>query len=304
MSTNAATGSDATRPGPIAKKLIAKMKKKAHSKVINLEEVLVSRSHAEELHKTVAGQEELSALHPAHAVYVSTQHKLSVMSEQLTGLNEMARFTKLISGAEDEYLPSGPPMSPLTTSYFTCWALFDASVGLAEETLGTTAIAVGGAFGMDEDLLRWMALMQKSRMGVYVHEGTDGEAVVLRELVTETVCSAISPSGYPGQRGELWYVRVLPPPTAGQEHVVFTTPYVLLDPGRSEWQAYFRRTLADAPSNEKTDHYAQHMKFGPARNYWSEFVFEAYVDHRPDVIFLAGLPDVEESRPHSRLNSR
>jgi hypothetical protein len=47
-----------------------------------------------------------------------------------------------------------------------------------------------------------------------------------------------------------------------------------------------------------------HMKFGPARDYWSEFVFEAYVNHRSDVIFLAGLPDVAESRPHSRVNSQ
>jgi len=42
--------------------------------------------------------------------------------EQLTVLDEMARFVKIISKAEDEYMPSGPPMSPLTTSFFTCWA--------------------------------------------------------------------------------------------------------------------------------------------------------------------------------------
>ena len=46
------------------------------------------------------------------------------------------------------------------------------------------------------------------------------------------------------------------------------------------------------------------MKFGPTRSYWCEFVFEAYVGHRSDVIFLQGLPDVAESRPHSQVNSR
>ncbi len=44
------------------------------------------------------------------------------------------------------------------------------------------------------------------------------------------------------------------------------------------------------------------MKFGPTRNFWNEFVFEAYVNHRTDVIYLKGLPDVPESRPHSRVN--
>jgi hypothetical protein len=40
---------------------------------------------------------------------------------------------------------------------------------------------------------------------------------------------------------------------------------------------------------------------GPARDYWTEFVFEAYVNHRTEGIFFAGLLDVPESRPHSRL---
>ena len=49
--------------------------------------------------------------------------------------------------------------------------------------------------------------------------------------------------------------------------------------------------------------YEHHMKFGLARDYWTEFVFEAYVNHRSDVNFLKGLPDVPESRPHSSVNS-
>ena len=40
------------------------------------------------------------------------------------------------------------------------------------------------------------------------------------------------------------------------------------------------------------------------RDYWTEFVFQAYVNHRTEVIFLAGLPDVAKSRPHSRVNSQ
>ena len=40
------------------------------------------------------------------------------------------------------------------------------------------------------------------------------------------------------------------------------------------------------------------------RHPWSELVFEAYVNNRSDVIFLAGLPDVAESRPHSRINNQ
>jgi len=74
-----------------------------------------------------------------------------------------------------------------------------------------------------------------------------------RELVTGAVFRAIDPSGYRGRRGELWHVRVLPPPIPGTaEHVVFTTPYLLLEPGELDWQAYFRRTLPDRTASWKT----------------------------------------------------
>jgi hypothetical protein len=117
--------------------------------------------------------------------------------------------------------------------------------------------------------------------------------------VTGAVCRAIDPTGYRGTRGELWYVRVLPPPWPGGEHVVFTTPYILLQPAEREWQAYFRRAVPEGNTQ-----YERHMKYGPARDYWTEFVFEAYVNHRSEAIFLTGLPDVAESRPHSRVHGR
>lgn len=36
--------------------------------------------------------------------------------------------------------------------------------------------------------------------------------------------------------------------------------------------------------------------------YWNDFVFEAYVNHRTEVIYLAGLPVVSESRSHSEVH--
>ena len=84
---------------------------------------------------------------------------------------------------------------------------------------------------------------------------------------------------------------------------MFTTPYLLLQPGLREWEAYFRRVLPDAPRVARIAAHELHMKHGPTPRYWTEFVFEGYVNHREDVIFLAGLPDVAGSRPHSRINS-
>jgi hypothetical protein len=193
-------------------------------------------------------------------------------------------------------------MSPLTTSYFSCWAFFDACVGPANETIGTTILDVGAAFGMHADLLRLMCLMQDSRMGFYIHRGREGDVSVVEDLVTGAVYRAIVPSGYQGHKNENWYIRLLPPPfPGGQEHVVFTTPYVVVHPDFNEWLAYFRRTL---PATGSFADYERHMKYGPTREYWNDYVFEAYVNHQADAIYLAGVPDVPESRPHSEISER
>ncbi|MCG5516882.1 MULTISPECIES: hypothetical protein [unclassified Ectothiorhodospira] len=298
------TSTKASTRRPMADKVIKKMRSHVGAKVVDLSAVMEGKKNAQALQKTVASAEDLADLHPAHAIYVYAQNQASVMAEQLTMLPEMDRLTRLIGKAEEDYMPGGPPMSPLTTSFFTCWAFFDAGVGLGRETLGTIVMAVGKTFGMHEELVRVIGLMQDSRMAVYAHEGFSDGAIVLRELVTNRICKTICPSGYGGRAGELWYARVLPPPHDGMDvHVVFTTPYVLIDPPESEWLAYFDRTLPLETPEKRIAAYERHMKWGPARDYWTEFVFEAYVNHRQDMIFLTGLPDVPESRPHSQVNT-
>jgi hypothetical protein len=289
---------------PIAQKLIKEFRKFKERKVFDFKQIDRGRKTAEDLQKTVASTNELAEMHPAHALYVYAQNQMSVLSEQVTQLRGMSRFVDLVGTAEDEYLPSGPPMSPLTTSYFTCWAMFDACIGLRRETIGSCTVALASEIGLNPDLLRLIKAMQESRMGIYFLQGFEEDCAVLREMVTGIECRAIVPSGYRGGEGELWFVRVLPPPLPGRSpHVVFTTPYLILKPGPEEWLAYFARTLPKIDAANEVRAYERLMKYGPDRNYWNEYIFEAYVNHRAEVIFIAGLPDVEESRPHSRMNS-
>ena len=288
---------------PLADKVLKKFERHSRNKVVNLKSFKTGKQLAQTLSQTVTSDTELAKLHPAHAHYVYAQNRLAVMAEQLTCLPELDRLSRILAGLEDEYMPSGPPMSPLTSSFYTCWTLFDISVGNANETLCSTAIAVGQKFGMHENLLHLLSLMQESYTAVYRHEGVEGDYVLLRELVTDRVFQTVSTSGYLGQKGELWYVRLMPPPSSEfEQHVVFTTPYRLLVPSEKEWLAYFDRVLPPVSSPKRISEYQKHMKYGPPRNYWSEFVFEAYVNYQHDVIFLEGLPDIEESRPCSRVN--
>jgi hypothetical protein len=41
------------------------------------------------------------------------------------------------------------------------------------------------------------------------------------------------------------------------------------------------------------------LKYGLSVHHWNEFVFQAYHHHQHDAIFLAGIPDVKGSLPHS-----
>src|SRR5215472_3421947 len=248
---------------PIAKKIVAKMKRHSRGKVVDIKNWVDGRATAEEMRKEIMAQKELATLDPAFAAYVYPQIQVSLMSEQLTALKEMSPFADIVSKADDLYVPEGPPMSPLTRSYFACWALFDACAGPANETIGTTILEVGASFGMNAELLRLIRVMQESRMGFYIHRGRKGQLTVLEDIVTGATCRAIVPSGHCGRKGELWYVRVLPPPFAGsQDYVVFTTPYIVLHPKLTEWREYFCRAIPDpAP----IDRYERHMKYGPTR---------------------------------------
>jgi len=49
-------------------------------------------------------------------------------------------------------------------------------------------------------------------------------------------------------------------------------------------------------SQEKAHYYL--MKFGLDRYYWLEYLFEAYVNHTPNIIFIRGLPDIDVMARH------
>jgi hypothetical protein len=255
----------------------------------------------DELPPDVYDPQQMADLHPAHALYVLVLNLVSYFAEQLAATREMERFADILQRAEDEYVPDGPPVSPLTRSYFNLWAFFDARAGRANETIGSVILEMGRAFHMDEDLLRVIALLQESRMGLYRHEGRAGAQARLREFVTGEMRDAMVPAGYDGAAGEIWYARVLPPPIpGGSQGVVMTTPYIVVEPDAAEWEAYFRRAVPGGRREE----YERHMKYGPRRHYWNDYVFESYVNHQAAAIYCAGLPDVPESRPHARVNER
>ena len=237
---------------------------------------------------------------PLHAVYISVQNITSVFAECVSVLPELEPYYDVIAAAEDEYMPDAPPMSPLTRSYFTTWAFFDFRFGSGLETIGTCLLDVSDRLGLDPGLVEAARQFQESRMGVYEHGGTRGGKVRLRELVTGQVFDTVCSSGYGGEPGELWYVRLCPPIfDLVEHHVTITTPYILTQASKSDWTAYLNRATLQLKIEDDDQRLYCLLKNGLSVHHWNEFVFQAYHHHQHDAIFLAGLPDVKGSLPHA-----
>jgi hypothetical protein len=310
--TAQATKSTIRGRGPIARKVIASARQHLQQKVTNIADWREARVRAEDYQKTVISKNRLAGYDPLHGLYIYAQNQLSVLIEQMIDLPMLDRLADAYAKAQEEYMPSSPPISPLTTSYFTCWGSFDlCSSGAKKETLCTVATDFCKFQQVDEGLITLFETMQASRMGIYRHEGISNRFVCLRELVTNTEIKAISTSGYLGNAGEVWFARVLPPPfaTAAFDYsVVFTTPYVLgkLGPRREfvsfveeDWLAYFKRSLPKTNQETEVSAYDYLMKYGLSRNYWNEYIFLSYRNHRHDMILLEGIPDIPATLPHT-----
>ena len=200
--------------GSVADKIARKLLSFRGSKVVDLAGWREGRKMA--LEAGFGGEGPILArfadLDPCHGIYALAENIASLMAESISGMREAKGFVRIVGEAEDEYLPSGPPMSPLTVSYFAMWAFFDVRFGSSRETMGSCILRIAPEFDCPSWLIDTVERMQRSRMGFYVHCGSEGEGVLLREVGTREVVSCMVPAGYAGHEGEIWFVRVLPPP--------------------------------------------------------------------------------------------
>jgi hypothetical protein len=231
-------------------------------------------------------------LDPIHAAYAYIQQLSSYFAEGASRLPELKAYKKLAVDAEEEYIPSGPPMSPVTDSYFSCWSLYDLRFGKDNDTIGKCQIDANDLILLNPDQLDALKKFSESRMGIYEQIGFTDGFVRLRELITGDEFPCLCTSGYRGRSGELWYVRRLPPllPELATFHVLFTTPYILIKATKDDWTQFLKRTLHKVPGNDDRECLHYLLKFGLSTNYWNEFVIQAYHHHESRAIFLTGIP--------------
>ena len=91
-------------------------------------------------------------------------------------------------------MPSGPPTSPLTVSYFTMWALFDVRFESSRETVGSCILRVAPEFDCTSWLIDAIERIQEARMCFYVHCDSEDEGLLLREVGTLEIVSCTVPA--------------------------------------------------------------------------------------------------------------
>lgn len=285
--------------GKIAKKLVKRLRDSRNQRVVSLKDYAEAKQEQESSVKDIKQLVE-EGYDPLHASYVSAQNLTSLFAEVISELPELEEYYSIVGSAEDEYLPDGPPFSPLTRSYFTTWAFFDVQFGQDRETIGTCLLDSNKYLKIRPEMIEIIRQMQNSRMGIYEHYGIFNSKVILQELITGEEFYCHVPSEYLGKKGQLWYVRILPPIYNLVDYsVVFTTPYVFINATKMDWLAFLDRTLPKVKASNKKEALYMLMKYGTEYNYWNEYIFQAYYNSLHNVVFLAGFPDIKESRPHA-----
>jgi len=97
--------------GTTADKIAKKIASQIKSNVVDLSGHRTVRQILEEARLDTDGLKNLiSKGHdPCHGLYIFAQNFASVLGEQLSEMKETRQFVKIVSNAEDEYQPGGPP---------------------------------------------------------------------------------------------------------------------------------------------------------------------------------------------------
>ena len=192
----------------ISSKIIKGSKNNSFNKVINLAEFSSVKGQLIEIETKLSKNFNEYQYDPSHKIYLYAQNLLSLFSEEYSVTEEFNEYYDIVIEMDTNYMPCGPPMSPLTVSYFTFWCFCDLRFGKEKETIGTIFYDLAYEHKFDELLLNSIQNLNKSYMGFYAHNGFDNDLILLKEILTNKEFRCICPAGYKGSKGEIWFVRI------------------------------------------------------------------------------------------------
>ena len=142
-----------------------------------------------------------------------------------------------------------------------------------------------------------VSALNDSHCAFYEVRGVDSGEVRLWDIAGRREFQCWNSSGYAGRKGEVWFVRVLPPLLETGEHSVTMNSLT------SSWReaAGLGKTFRALPAfqNRFQCRAAGLPEVWAIPGLWLEFVVQAYVNHTGNAIFVMGFPDRPDSMPHS-----
>jgi len=235
---------------------------------------------------------------PSFHAYAAAINVANEFAAQVLDLQDLIRFNDQLADVQEEYMPGYPPMSPVTSAFFAGWVVLDARDDATGITLGEVLVHYLKRQGEFDYVQKAMAALNVSFCSFYEVIDVDAEGLTLWDIAAKQELPCWCSSGYRGQKGEIWYVRVLPPFVQGLTcSVTMNTPYVFTNSFRLIWEEFFQRHQGSeaAPDRSLQDY----LKNGKWLGYWLEFISQAYADHTGNMIRITGVPDDPASLPHA-----
>ena len=283
----------------ISNKIKRKFKKTKNNTIVNISELKSAKDKLSDIESNLQNIIKNEEYDPSHKIYIITQNLLSNFSEDFSTLVEFSDFYDKVVEIENEFMPSGPPMSPLTKSYFTFWCFCDLMFGEEKETICSIYYDLAVENEFDKILLKAITNLNSSYMGFYLHMGFDDDFILLKEIFTNRSFRCKCPAGYTGKKDEIWYIRVVSNlDTVYNYHIIINTPYIILNYTEQDWISFFQRHGIRKENNKAEKILYSFLKDNPDIKYWHNYIMDAYVNYSESNVLLTGIPDVKGSKPH------
>jgi hypothetical protein len=243
----------------------------------------------------------------------------------LLGAPAFDRLARLHEDVQDEYMPGGPPQSPVYDSIAMQLVLGAVPQGTGSETPYSVLARLLQRDPSRARLQRMALSLAQARFELYRVRSAEGHDAEV-EPVRGGAALRVRLTGPFLRTGDFGLMRVLP---FDGGFFIADSPY-LLKASEEDWLDHLARmvarqqTPAPTPSPPKASKLSskeqarrrqrekakasrntpeeiieRYFQFGSSERYWLDYIMDAYAGERNGIVFLAGVPDRPELLPHS-----
>jgi len=99
---------------PIATKVARELKRHSRAKVVDLDVVREAKAYVDSMSAPLPDLDDLDVT-AGHRLWMNVTRDLVAFAWPLLGLNRLRKLADRIELSEEQYMPGGPPMSPIWT---------------------------------------------------------------------------------------------------------------------------------------------------------------------------------------------